>query len=565
MPHLFLKNRLKPSLRTARTTISIFFLSFITVLLYSKTMSAPFMFDSLDYILNDSALYMTELSGASVKTAMLESKPRHRPLSNLSFAFNYFFAKHDVSTYHITNIAIHLLAGLCLFGFIQALLTDIPADPGNDQFSTRQMPFFIAFFAAFIWMVHPVNTQSVTYIVQRMTSLAALFYILSLWLYALGRNAWNRIGQDKRRSFLYFSGSVITGFCAFTSKENTATLPVMVILYEFIFHQRLTIRWSKSKIMWGIFTTIVLGGLVFYFTGGHPIHRILDAYTRREFTLSERVLTECRVVIYYISLFMFPDPSRLNLDYDFPLSHSLLDCPTTILSIIALTALIVLAVYRARRHRLLTFCILWFFVTLLIESSIVGIEIIFEHRTYLPFMMLSLLLSDRIFRRMPPRLAVLVLCGLGVLFSAWTYQRNMAWQTPTSLWTDCVKKSPQDTRALTQLGNAYRDSNQIKQAKLAYYAALKINPFYASAHNNLGNIFAEEANFNSAIYHFKQAIDHDPKPVLAYHNLGNVFVRQGKLNQAIDQYKKALEINPQYLPAKKTLQMLGKFKSPEIH
>jgi hypothetical protein len=123
---------------------------------------------------------------------------------------------------------------------------------------------------------------------------------------------------------------------------------------------------------------------------------LVEGYKIRDFTLGERLLTQSRVVLYYLSLLVYPHPSRLNLDYDFPVSHSLLDPPTTLISLLAIAALLVLSVWKARESRLLSFSILWYFGNLAIESSIFPLEMVYEHRLYLPsvgpFLLFSLAL-----------------------------------------------------------------------------------------------------------------------------------------------------------------------------
>jgi hypothetical protein len=136
---------------------------------------------------------------------------------------------------------------------------------------------------------------------------------------------------------------------------------------------------------------VVLAIVALMYLGTHPVEKILSGYKARDFTPAQRVLTQFRVVIFYITLLIFPHPSRLNLDHDFPISNSLIDPVTTILSIGVIVGLMGLAIYKGKKERLLSFCILWFLANLVIESSVIGLEIIFEHRMYLPFMLLSLM------------------------------------------------------------------------------------------------------------------------------------------------------------------------------
>ena len=506
--------------------IYIFCLIAVGLLIYSNTLKNPFVFDDEGYIQNDPALYMSELDWSSVKKVFLEGIPPHRPIANLSFALNYFLDKHNVFGYHLANTAIHILSAIFLFFFIKITLRLLPAKPAVPDYSPAwPSPGFVAFFSSFLWLIHPVNTQAVTYIVQRMTSLAAMFFILSLCLYASGRTAWQASPQKKPRAIICFAACMAAGICALGTKENTATLPLVILLYEYFFFQDLTIHWSKRKIIFLLSTVLIFVCLVFYLTDWDPIHRIFNSYTHRDFTITERVMTQFRVIIYYISLMVYPSPHRLNLDsnHHFPLSISFTDPETTLVTCGALVSLVGLAFLAMRRNRFSAFVILWFFITLMIESSVIGIEIIYEHRIYLSLMMVCALFTLCLFHIIRhQRTAAVCIFGIVFLFSAWTYQRNMTWQTPQTLWSDCVEKAPNNPRA----------------------------------HNNLGNELAFKSDFAGAKYHFNVAIRLEPRAAKSHHNLANVFVQQEKYDAAIRHYRTALDINPGYLPAKITLQRL---------
>ena len=184
----------------------------------------------------------------------------------------------------------------------------------------------IPFFTALIWLVHPLHTQAVTYIVQRMTSMAALFFIMAILFYVKGRLTHERV-----KKILFFGSSFIAGLLAFGTKENTATLPLFILIYELYFFQDLRLKISRKQVFW-IVTLSCMAGIVLlsFFMGSSQLSKLLY-YGDRQFTLAQRLLTQPRVVLHYISLLPYPEPGRLNLDYDFPLSHSLLS-PSSIQS-----------------------------------------------------------------------------------------------------------------------------------------------------------------------------------------------------------------------------------------
>jgi len=277
---------------------------------------------------------------------------------------------------------------------------------------------------------------------------------------------------------------------------------------------------------------------------------ILESYKTRDFTMTQRVLTEFRVVIHYISLLIFPHPSRLNLDYDFPLSYSLIDPITTLFSMGAIVGLIVLAVLLAKKERVLSFCILWFLGNLAIESSVIGLEIIFEHRTYLPSMLVSLMAVILAYRYIRPKwLSSGVMCGVLILCSVWTYERNCVWSNDVSLWADCVEKSPGKARPHYNLGVALEDHGRLKEAISQFSEALRIKPNHARSHDNLGGALARQGKLKEAISQFSEALRIKPDYAKAHNNLGNALASQGKLKEAISQFSEALRIKPDFAEA----------------
>ncbi|MBW2195101.1 MAG: tetratricopeptide repeat protein [Deltaproteobacteria bacterium] len=514
---------------------------------------------------------MTKLDLEGLWNAGFNSYASNRPIANISFALNYYLHRYDVTVYHLTNIIIHILAGIFLYLFIKDTL----------QISNRQSlnSSIIAFFAALVWLVHPIQTQSVTYVVQRMNSMAAMFYLLSMLLYVKGR-----LADGKRGCLMWFAGCVLSGLLAIGSKEIAATLPFFILLYEWYFFQDLSKVWFRRNIAYIVGTIVILGVIAFLYLGMNPFQVVLSGYKNRDFTLFERTLTEFRVVMHYISLLVYPHPSRLNLDYAFPLSHSLVQPITTLFSFVVVLGLIVVSIYIARKERLLSFCILWFLGNLVIESSIIGLEIVYEHRTYLPSMCFFLLAGVLVFKYVKKRsMSISLLCVVTALFCLWTYERNNVWRDPVTLWTDCAGKSWNKARphsnlalalyeqnrhdeAIVHASQAIRIDSDYRQAHnnlgvaltakgltddaISHYAeALRIEPSYAEAHYNWGVALEKQGNSEKAIAHFLDALRIRPNHYGAHYNLGTLLARQGKLTEAITHFLKTLQIRPKHIGA----------------
>jgi tetratricopeptide (TPR) repeat protein len=529
------------------------------ILSYSNTLEVPFYFDDEQNIVKNPLIRLTSLTFDHITKAALQSYASNRPVANVSFALNYYFHQYDVIGYHAVNITIHVLTGILLYLLIRMTLRT-PA-----LGSWHRSHYWIALFAALLWLVHPIQTQSVTYIVQRMNSMSAMFYVLSFLCYVKGR-----LVKNNQRSWPWFSGCAVAGILALGSKEIAATLPFFIFLYEWYFFQDLNKAWLKRHLPYIVGTLIFLGLLACLYLGTNPLRDVLSGYKHRDFTLTQRVLTEFRVVIHYISLLVYPHPSRLNLDYDFPLSYSLLRPMTTLFSMAAIVALIGLAVYLAKKERLISFCILWFFGNLAIESSVIALEIVYEHRTYLPSMLFFLPILSLTYRYIRSDWVVIGLVSATVLlFCLWTHERNSLWGDRVALWRDCVNKSGNKARPHNNLGLALAEQRRFEEAIVHYTEALRLYPDYARAHNNSGLALAEQRRFEEAIVHYAEALRITPDFAEAHNNMGSALAGQGKLQEAIAHYAEALRIYPDYAKAYNNLgnalAMQGKLQEAIAH
>jgi Tfp pilus assembly protein PilF len=551
-----------------KESLLLLLLAVCTFLVYSRSIKGPFVFDDIDNIQANPHIHITEPTLNKMINAGFKGPSSHRPVANMSFALNYYFDRYNTEGYHFINIMIHISTGVILFYLIKVTLLILSAPDlkaGSEKnvltedrgeavcnFTAQGISaslrspsrasadiVFISFFSAFIWLVHPLQTQTVSYIVQRMNGMAAMFYILSLLLYIKAR-----VEHDKWKKLLLFSGCMISGILSLGSKEIAATLPFFIFLYEWYFFQDVKLNWLKRNAVYLLCLSFVIGFLVLFFLGGHPIEKILSSYKYRDFTLHQRILTEFRVVIYYISLIIFPHPKRLNLLHDFTLSNSFIDPPTTLLSFIAILGAVAAAIWLARKERLLSFCILWFIGNLVIESSVINLEIIFEHRLYLPSMFIILIFVMLVFRfaRSKQKGGVFLL-AVAITFSVWTYQRNIVWSDDVLLWKDCVVKAPHKSRQHYNLGVVLARKGDLNKAIEEYRAALKIKPDYVDAYYNLGNAFIRKGDAGAAIHNYRMALQNNPDFYKAYYNIAKILYGQGKIDEAIENYQKALAIN----------------------
>ena len=518
-------------------------LAALVIFIYADTLTAPFIFDDRANISENPHLRISRITLKALSAVAFDSPVHQRPVAYISFALNYYLHGYNVVGFRLVNIIIHVISGILLYFFIRATFRTPALRPNNMHAE------WISFFAAAVWIVHPLQTQSISYMVQRMNSLAAMFYILSFFLYA-----HFRMTPQKRSKAWLLSGCILAGILALGSKENAVTLPFFIILYDWYFFGNLSLKWLKDHIPGLIGFLLLLAIIVLIYLGVDPLDKILGMYGIRKFTPIERILTQFRVVIFYISLFFWPHPSRLNLDHDFALSYSLTNPITTLFSMLTIAGLVVLAVITARNQRIISFGILWFLGNLVIESSIFGLEIIFEHRLYLPTMMFSLIIVLIIYRWVKPGwLKTVILCIMVIVGSVWTYERNKVWRNRITIWEDCVKKSPQKARPYNNLGVALADEGRYDEAIALYHKALQINPYYPNAYANLGFTLAKQGKIDEGITQFLKALQLKPEDHETLSNLGVALIMQERYAEAIQYLSEALEINPHFAKAHNNL------------
>ena len=412
---------------------------------------------------------------------------------------------------------------------------------------------WIPFLAALVWLIHPIQTQSVTYVIQRMNSMSSMFYMLSLLAYVRGR-----LSAKSWRKATLFVIAFVAGAMALLSKEIALTLPVFILIYDWYFLKDYKLdQFKKPVVLVFIIVPLVLV-LCFLYYGNITFHGIIKGYAVRDFTLVERLLTESRVLIFYLSLIMLPLPSRLNLDHDFLISTSAISPPNTIFSIIFLIFLLISAVLLFNNHKILSFGIIWFLGNLAIESTFVPLEIVFEHRLYLPSTMLIFSLIYTTNNYLPYRhlkYALITVIALFLLLS--TYQRNQVWANPVSLWNDCVIKSPGKARVHNNFAVKLTEAGILpEKAEYHLLQAIRLKPNYSDAYNNLANLRWSQRRFDEAIQLYSKAIELTPKNPIFHVNLGHSLVEKQRLQEAREQYRIAMDLAPQNVEAKNSYYMV---------
>lgn len=525
-----------------KTLIAICCIMFIGSILYSNTLNVPFYLDDINNIKNPS-LSIEEISFAEFSKILSGATLHARPVSNISFALNYYFGGYRVQGYHLVNITIHLLAGIFLF-LVFKYTIELPVN--RKKYSS---PLMVAFVAALLWTIHPLATQSITYIVQRMNSMATMFYVLSLLLYIVGRKRFTETTKNDSKIYAlgWFVASALSGLLALGSKEIAATLPIFIFLYEWYFFQNLNWVWLKRKFYWLFAIALVVIFFSYHYLGSEPWKIVLGDCPGRDFTALERLLTQFRVVLYYIGLLFYPDSRRLALDREFSLSTDLLSPPTTFFSLGIIVLCFAVAIFSARRERLLSFCVLWFFGNLVIESSVICLELFFEHRTYLPSMFFLMLVVGVLFRLSSGRSVVIypLFSVMALFLCFWTFERNELWKNPVAFWHNEVEKSVYKARPHVLLAREWRKKGRHEEGAAELKKAISKDPEFDIAYNNLGALQVKLYDDDTAEKNFRKALQIKEKYGKALSNLGVLLVRNGRFVEAEQHYRDALQLFPE--------------------
>jgi len=516
---------------------------------YGNTFGVPFVLDDVTSIFGNPL----------VRDFKLAFKPRM--VGDLSFAINYRLGGVEVAGYHLVNLLIHLINGWLVY-FLVSLLRKTPCFTVNQGADDHRLA---ALFTALLFICHPVQTQAVTYISQRVASLATLFYLGTLVIWLASRHAATR----KIRILLY-GVAFLTALLAMATKEIAFTLPLAILLLEYVFFagplRRLIIPLSLISL-----AAALIPIAFFSATGGKGgLLELLGrlATPTNVISRADYLLTQFRVLATYLRLLVLP--TGQNLDYDYPVSHSLLSLPVlaSLFLLMAMVFVALLLLVRARRSRqpdlrLIGFGILWFFITISVESSLIPLQdVIFEHRLYLPSVGLfvafvtAIMAGGQYLEKRKSAVAALFIPALilAVLLSALAAAaRNEVWQDEITLLEDVVSKSPAKVRAHGSLGSAYQRRGLYDAAAREYEAAILLDQRDPANYNNLGTIYYLQKKWPDAARMYRETLKIDPANVKAHFNLGTVLTELGRYTEAEYELLEATRLKPEYDQAHNSL------------
>ena len=545
-------------------------------LAYSGSLAGPFVFDDIPAIVQNPTLrhpgdWVTLLFPPGAEAGSVGG----RPLVNLSLAFNFAIGGLAVGGYHLVNLLIHAGATLLLFGFARRTLARQPTGGATHPGAADATAFAIAL----LWAVHPVQTEAVTYVIQRAESLMALWYLLALYAFCRG--------VDSPLPRGWYALSWLACLLGMATKEVMVTAPVMVLLYDRAFVAgSFRQAWVPRRAFYlGLAATwIPLAGLVLSTHG-----RGDSAGYGSGLGLYPWLLTQAQAVGHYLRIALWPSP--LVFDFGPATVH---EASVVIGRIVLIAVLGAGTAVACLRRPALGFLGAWFFVILAPSSSLVPIatEPIAEHRLYLPLAAIVAAIVLGIARLLRPAASdsrqALFLAGIALLaasLAAATWLRNAVYRSDLSLWSDTVAACPGNPRALNNLGTALDALHRTGEAQAAFRKAVALDPSYLPAQYDLGALLLDDAKPDEAIPHLEKAlgapqhqrelrayladayfaVGNTAAAARAYHraagafakaaeyapdnariraNLGNALLFAGDLDEAIRQYQAAVGLDP---------------------
>ena len=556
---------------TRRVWLAVVLLVVATVAVYWNSYRGPFILDDLPAITENATLRDLADLRAVLSPPGDGQTVSGRPLINLSLALNWAISGEHVWSYHAFNVLIHLLAGLTLFGVVRRTLLLPALCPRFGDAATT-----LAFAVALLWLVHPLQTESVTYVVQRAESVVGVFYLLTL--YAFIRSVETTPPASGRARPGWSVVAFIACLAGMASKEVMVSAPLFVLLYDRTlvagsFREALRRRWPLHAALFA--TWVLLAWLV------------LDTGTRGStagFGLGispvSYALKQAEAVVHYLRLSVWPSP--LVLDYGFDIITS----PAAVWpQLMVIAALVGATVFALVRRSPLALPGVWFFAILAPSSSIVPVatQTMAEHRMYLPLAAVAVGVALLVHRLANTRGVWIASAVAGVALGAATVTRNTDYASAIRIWTDTTTKRPANARAHHELAQAYAalgdhttavvffarcealmpDAGKflinhanslaalgrVAEAAPRYERALRALPRSPDAHYNYANLLAVTGHLPEAITHLREAIRLNPRMHVAHHNLGTSLAILGRPLEAAAAYEEALRIAPGFVDA----------------
>jgi len=519
-------------------------IAIVAAVCYFSSLSAPFIWDDHYLVVNNPQIKNPAQSNELFTSTIGQDTVQHsfyRPLQMLSYMLDHLFWQDEPLGFHLTNIFLHALAGICLMEFIWVL----------------SLNRWTALYTSLLFISHPVHTEAVAYISGRADPLVAIFIFLTVGTY---------IYSCKKNSPIKSSLHVVLGLTfyifALLSKEQAVIVPFLLILYHIAY---------KSKIRWAAIIPFML------ITGGYAAVRILGLFftavqldNPTGTTLMERVPGAFVALFGYIRLLLLP--VNLHMGY----GHQTFEFgDSQVFAGFSVFFLLVILFFKQRRdYPLMSFAIGWFLLGLIPVSNLIPVNAYMaEHWLYLPsvgYFILFGMFFGFLYRRISQKWFIELLFAIFLIFQIiLTVKQNEVWKDPVALYSRIILHNPSFSKAHYNLANTYMARGDLDKAIIHFESAVQSNPRYADAHNNLGIVYQKKGDLLRAYRCYLNAVEINPHHFDANNNIGNILTQQQRYDEAMIYFRKVLNVNPNYAGAYNNLGILyarqGDYKKAVEH
>ena len=508
----------------------------LTTLVYSNIFTNQFVWDDPDFYGNWPALY----SFRNIPDLLAGELPSqhggvYRPLRSIYQLLIFQSLGGQVTTlesgaaknifgYHLISLLIHL-AGVIAIYFLVELLT------------AKRL---LAFSSALIFGLHPIHVEAITYFTTSVDIIGAVLFLWSVYFYYQSQKT------EKTKLWFYLL-SIILAYLAFFSYEITLILPLALILIDYYrenFSWRELIKKIKFYLPYFVGVIAWIGLRIYYDVGVRAFSSTAST------TLSSRLLTESKAIIKYIYLLFFP--LALNVYHQINFSQTLAE-PRVFLAIIGIIILLAAGLMLAKKQKLLSFGIFWFFLALAPVANVFPTGIVMaEKYTYLASASAALILAWLIFwllqkeQKTAKIFGLALILAVAIFYGSLTYARNFDWKSNETLWLKTLTQRPDYGRVYNNLGFVYYQQKRYSEALDYLEQAQEKEPNLAITYQNLGNVYDELGDFDQAITNYQKVIKLYPHYAEGYNNLGITYRKIGELDKALENYEKAIEVDPNY-------------------
>jgi tetratricopeptide (TPR) repeat protein len=549
------------SCRRNNKVIFCLFVILAILIAYLGTLQSPFIFDDLPNIVENPSIRTLWPFWSAFKAPVGITGIAGRPIINLTLAINYAISEEAVWSYHAFNIAFHMMAALFLFGIVRRTLL---WDRFKQAYDNNERNW-IAFACSILWALHPLQTQSVTYIIQRCESLMGLFFLLTFYSAIRGWQSSNPI--------YWHSLSISAFLLGVGSKEVIITAPILLLIYDAFFRKtswRYILR-SSPLLYFGLFIGTIL--LAILILSGRTASSGTGNYT---FSVFQYWMTQTNVILHYVRISLWP--TLLVFDYQWPISTLW----ESMNAIIILMIVIALSVRAILKRKVIGFLSAWVFFILAPTSIFPLPDVASEHRMYLPLVAIVIIIvfsvyyfisfAIKLLQNINPEqslkiqkyIFVLLVLLTAIIYGILTFERNLVYSSGWSIWNDTLKKRPANNRAMTNLGNLFLNAGRPDVAVVYYQEALRILnkkdqegresdrlysvPFgrnaLAEAHINIASAYLGMGKLHDAKNHLDDAMKYNPNDGRVHNNLGIYYFHQKEPGLSLSSFREAVRLRP---------------------